>query len=396
MTTTNGNTSSRPVKLLIVDDEPDLEALIVQKFRKQIRDGRFQFRFASDGTEALEQLEADREIELILTDINMPRMDGLTLLTKLREMNHPVLKAVIVSAYGDMDNIRVAMNRGAFDFLTKPIDLRDLETTVEKALRELFALKESLEARARLHAIEHELDIARKIQQGIVPTIFPAFPGHDEFEVYGKMVAARHVGGDFYDFFLLDDHRLGFVIGDVSGKGVPAAIMMAVSRTLLRAVAQQVGSAGECLSRVNNILRNDNDENLFVTVFYGVLDIATGRLEYSNGGHNPPYVVSKGGELRAMGGASGIVLGVIEGGPYSSETISLDHGDVVFLFTDGVTEAMNAEEEFFDDERLVAILQGHRGEALSELLAKVYCEVEAFAGGAPQSDDVTVLAVRYR
>jgi len=311
-------------------------------------------------------------------------------------VNHPVLKAVIVSAYGDMDNIRVAMNRGAFDFLTKPIDLRDLETTVEKALRELLAMKESLEAQARLNAIEHELDIARKIQQGIVPTIFPAFPGHDEFEIYGKMVAARHVGGDFFDYFLLDDHRLGFVIGDVSGKGVPAAIMMAVSRTLLRAVASQVGSAGECLTRVNNIIRADNDENLFVTVFYGILDIRTGELEYSNGGHNPPYVISRAGDIRALTGTSGIVVGIIEDSSYTTQQISLDHGDVVFLFTDGVTEAMNVNEEFFDDERLEAILRGHRGESLSELFAKVYGEVEAFAGGAPQSDDVTVLGVRYQ
>ncbi|MCI0530228.1 MAG: response regulator, partial [Nitrospira sp.] len=159
-------------KILIVDDEPDLELLIQQKFRKKIREKEFQFIFAHNGIEALEKLQADPEIDLVLTDINMPEMDGLALLARLHDLSS-VLKAVIVSAYGDMGNIRTAMNRGAVDFLTKPIDFQDLEITINKTLQQVQQLKESLRLREKFIALQQELDIARRIQQSILPENVP-------------------------------------------------------------------------------------------------------------------------------------------------------------------------------------------------------------------------------
>ena len=212
-----------PNKILVVDDEPDLELLVRQKFRRQIRDKEFEFFFAHDGAEALETIRQQPEIDVVLSDINMPVMDGLTLLSRINELNKD-LKAVIVSAYGDMQNIRTAMNRGAFDFLTKPIDFQDFETTINKTILESMALRQGAKAREQLTAIQHELGIASQIQQSMLPKNFPPYPDRAEFSLYASMFAAKEVGGDFYDFFLIDHDRLGFVIGDVSGKGVPAAI----------------------------------------------------------------------------------------------------------------------------------------------------------------------------
>ena len=241
------------MKILVVDDEPDLEVLVRQKFRRQVREGRFDLVFARNGAEALEVLARDASINIVLSDINMPVMDGLTLLGKLTGLDR-ILKAVIVSAYGDMQNIRIAMNRGAFDFVTKPIDFQDLEITINRTLDEILALKRSLQDRAQLNALQQELNIAARIQQSILPRVFPAFPDRTEFDVFAAMTPAKEVGGDFYDFFLIDGERLGFVIGDVSGKGVPAALFMAVTRTLLRATAMQASSAGDCLQYVNKVL----------------------------------------------------------------------------------------------------------------------------------------------
>jgi sigma-B regulation protein RsbU (phosphoserine phosphatase) len=240
----------------------------------------------------------------------MPVMDGLALLSRLGDLDL-LLKSVIVSAYGDMENIRTAMNRGAFDFVTKPINLQDLETTIKKALNEMHTLKEALESRNQLMAIQQELDVARNIQQSIVPGTFLPFPNREEFEIFGSMNAAREVGGDFFDFFFIDDYRLGFVIGDVYGKGVPEALFMAVSRTLLKATALEGFPPGVCMNRVNGLLYSESVATMFVTIFYGILNTKNGELEYCNGGHNPPYIIRKDGNIEALDLTGGLVVGAL-------------------------------------------------------------------------------------
>ncbi len=383
------------VKIMVVDDELDLEPMIRQYFRRQIRNAEYDFVFAHNGLEALTSLVEHPSIGVILSDINMPEMDGLTLLLKLKELKNPSLKTVIVSAYGDMDNIRVAMNRGAFDFLTKPINFDDLEITINKTLDEIRLQRYAMKEHDQLISIRQDLNVAREIQQGILPKVFPPFPHRKDFDIYASMVAAKEVGGDFYDFFMIDNDRLGFVIGDVSGKGIPAAIFMAVSRTLIRATGLKGHSSGECLFNVNNLLCNESVGCMFVTVFYGILNTKTGELEYSNAGHNPPFILKKGGELLKLGSTGNTVLGCFEDQKFASVKIQMNPQEVLVLFTDGVTEAFNRDDVVYGDDRLENLLPSLHSLSVDKIV-KVLCEdVTLFADGAPQSDDITILSLQY-
>ncbi len=383
-----------PAKILVVDDEPDLQLMISQKFRKQVRDNELYFTFATSGVEALRKLQENGEMDVVLTDINMPEMDGLTLLTKLNEQ-YPLLKAVIVSAYGDMANIRMALNRGAFDFVTKPIDFDDLEATLKKTILEALTFKQAVKDRDQLVTIQQELEVARKIQQSIVPRRFPPFPDRKEFEIHATMIPAKDVGGDFYDFFLIDDDRLAFVIGDVAGKGVPAALFMAVSKTLLKATALKGLPPEECLQQVNRILYMESVAAMFVTIFYGILSTRTGELHYCNGGHNPPYLLRANGQIEALELTGGIALGAMKNTAYKAKQITLQAGDGIFLFTDGVTEAMDRNNELFSEARLEENLKGKTGVSLPQLIEGVIAAINIYASGAPQADDITTLALRF-
>lgn len=382
------------IKILVVDDEIDLEPLVRQKFRKQIRSGTYDFVFAFNGVEALKKIIEFPEIGIVLSDINMPEMDGLTLLTRLKELQNPALKTVIVSAYGDMENIRTAMNRGAFDFITKPVNFEDLEITINKTLEEIRLIRKSLDEHNQLVSIQEDLNIAREIQQAILPKIFPPFPGVRQFDIYASMEAAKSVGGDFYDFFMIDEHRLGFVIGDVSGKGVPAAIFMAVSRTLIRATGIQGISAVDCINSVNKLLCLESVSSMFVTVFYGILDIRTGKVDYVNAGHNPPFIVTPSG-ITKVEMTGGIVLGVFDDFEYESKSFTLNPGDYFFLFTDGVTEAFNDKEELFSDDRLEALLKERGSISIVDVVKDTFEAVNEFSKGVPQSDDITILSLAY-
>lgn len=383
-------------RILVVDDEADVELLVRQRFRKQIRDKTYAFVFARNGADALAHFQQDREIEVVMTDINMPVMDGLTLLTKLLELN-PHVQPVMVSAYGDIKNIRTAMNRGAFDFVTKPIDFHDYELTIEKALKQVQMLKQGMQAREQLASVHRELNIARSIQQSILPQQLPTFADKAHVELHAIMLPARNVGGDLYDYFQLDADRLALVIGDVSGKGVPAAFFMAMCRTVLKSVAQRGMPPGQCLREVNDFLCQDNNTELFVTLFYGILNVRTGELHYSNAGHNPPYVLPAAGEPHMLNVDYGnMLLGVLPGIPYKDQQTVLQPGAGLLLYTDGVTEAMDAERKQFSSERLHAFLDQARGSSTQALAEGLVSAVQAFTGGAPQADDITVLAVRYR
>jgi phosphoserine phosphatase RsbU/P len=391
----NGNGLSSPRQILVVDDEPDLELLVRQRFRKQIREKEFEFHFSHNGEEALKLLEIRPNIDLVLSDINMPVMDGLTLLGRLNE-SHKKLRAVVVSAYGDMPNIRTAMNRGAIDFLTKPIDFEDLEITIRKTLEHVGEMRRAIASHEQLVAIQQELGVAARIQQSILPRQFPPFPTRKDFELHAAMVPAKEVGGDLFDFFLLDEDHLGLVLGDVSGKGVPAALFMAVSRTLLRATAQHKLSPGECLNHVNATLASQNPSHMFVTMFYGILNTRTGELHFANGGHNPPYLFTRDGKVRELSrDKNGMIVGLIEAARYQTDTLQLSPGEGLLVFTDGVTEAVDANEEFYGEERLERLLIERGALPVERLVKDIHAEVNAFAAGMPQADDITVLAMRY-
>jgi sigma-B regulation protein RsbU (phosphoserine phosphatase) len=253
------------------------------------------------------------------------------------------------------------------------------------------SLKETTAAKER---IESELKIAHEIQMSMVPKTFPPFPDRREFDVFATLVPAREVGGDFYDFFFLDDDRLLFAIGDVSGKGVPAALFMAVVKTLLRATAGTAADPGDILRRLNDDLSRDNESCMFVTLFCGILHVGTGEIDYSNGGHNLPFHLHGRG-LTPLDNPGGGALGVAENGVYPSARLRLGPEESLFLYTDGLTEAMDVAGELFSDERLEQLLRRTRAPGPRQLLGLVVEEVNAFSAGAPQADDITGLVLRY-
>ena len=248
--------------------------------------------------------------------------------------------------------------------------------------------------RVELAAIQQELNIARQIQQSILPQSFSPFPDRTDVVIHAEMIPAREVGGDFYDFFPIDAGRLGFVIGDVSGKGVPAAIFMAMTRSLLKATALKGVSPDQCLQDVNISLCQDNVRSMFVSIFYGVLNIDTGEMEYCNGGHNLPCLLSANGSVETLEKVGGMVLGAMEKSKYLAKKMVFQPGDTLFLYTDGVTEAMDSADREFSEDRLIELLQKRQACPPAELIRSVVEEVKAFAAGAPQSDDITALAIR--
>ena len=378
-----------PYKILVVDDEPDLEPLILQRMRRSIRKGEYTFVFAQNGIEALQKLADQQDIDMVLSDINMPRMDGLTLLEQIPKVD-PNIKSVIVSAYGDMENIRTAMNRGAFDFVTKPLDFKDLRHTIDRTLNHLLEWRAALASRDQLISIQNELDVANKIQQSILPTDFPSTA---KYEVYANMEPARNVGGDFYDVINLQDGHIGLAIADVSDKGVPASLFMMSSRTLLKGTAIGIPDPSEVLADVNELLYEENETFMFVTVIYAVYSPHTGRFLYSNGGHNPPLIIHNDGSSTLLDPIGGIALGIAPGMSFPQSSIKIQPGEIMMLYTDGVTEAMNAEREEYGTDRMQEVYANHPPKDSKEATDMLFESVHEFAGDTPQSDDITVLAI---
>ncbi len=243
--------------------------------------------------------------------------------------------------------------------------------------------------------IESELNIASRIQHDMLPMIFPPFPHNDEIDLFASMSAAKMVGGDLYDFFLITPTKLCFVIGDVSGKGIPASLFMVISKTLMKSEAMSNISPAEVLSRVNNSLNEGNDEMMFVTVLLCMMDLTTGEVEFANGGHNPPLLMKKEEGVSYIPLNKAKILGVFPDKPYTNQKLTLNAGDTMFLYTDGVTEAMNPNNEQFTEERLHKTLSALQGLSVEEIEAGVQKSVKEFVDGAEQSDDITTLVLRY-
>ena len=249
---------------------------------------------------------------------------------------------------------------------------------------------------AEKERIGAELDVATHIQKSMLPCIFPAFPDRKEFDVYATMNPAKEVGGDFYDFFMVDDTHLAVVMADVSGKGVPAALFMVIGKTLIKDHTEPGISLGDVFSDVNNMLCDSNSEGLFITAFEGVLDLVTGEFRYVNAGHEPPYICKQGEGYEAYRIKAGFVLAGMEDLRYREGSLQLSAGDRIFLYTDGVTEATDAENQLYGSERLHRVLNDHLDANPEALLAAVKADVDHFVGDAPQFDDITMLCMEYR
>lgn len=253
-----------------------------------------------------------------------------------------------------------------------------------------------LDATAAKERYESELNLAREIQMSMLPQKLPTFTGNSQVDLFAYLEPAREVGGDLYDYFMLDDDHLCFTVGDVSDKGMPASLYMAIARTLVQSHSAKEISPATIMTRVNNGLSKDNPKSMFVTMIIGVLNIRTGSLRYANAGHNLPIVVRNSGECAFVQGISGPVAGAMEGMDFKELRIDLNPGDGLFLYTDGITEAMNDSQELFSDERLLEHAELIKDKDVQDFIREIGDSVFKFVAGAPQSDDITMLMLRYK
>ena len=249
------------------------------------------------------------------------------------------------------------------------------------------------EAEARIDA---ELEVARAIQTSSLPSVFPPYPQRRDFDIYASMCAAKEVGGDFYDFYLIDDDKLAFIVADVSGKGIPAAMFMMTAKTMLKSCAESGMAVNDIFVTVNQKLGEGNEAGMFVTAWMGILDLKTGKMTVTNAGHNAPLLCRRDGTFEFLKVRPGLVLAVMDGIRYRCEEVQLQPGDEIFLYTDGVTEATNAQEELFGEDRLQELLNANRDAGVEVLCRRVKEGVDAFADGEPQFDDITMLALKYK
>jgi sigma-B regulation protein RsbU (phosphoserine phosphatase) len=259
-------------------------------------------------------------------------------------------------------------------------------------IRSVDNLKSTTAVKERM---EGELDIASDIQMSMLPLIFPAFPERQDFSVYAQLQPAREVGGDFYDFFFGDDQKFFLCVADVSGKGVPSALFMAVTKTLIKSRAATDFSPASILSHVNSDLSRSNDSCMFVTIFLAVLDVSSGRMTFTNAGHNPPYIKRADGSLERLDPRHGPVIGAMEGIAYGEDEVTIGPGDLLFTYTDGVTEAMDVDGSLYGEKRLAERLSQKEFESAEVMVDFVLDDVWEYQGEAEQADDVTVLAISY-
>ena len=276
-------------------------------------------------------------------------------------------------------------------------ELRELADSFATMYREVGAYIAKLETvTAEKERIGAELDVAAKIQSSMLPCVFPAFPNRNEFDIYATMDPAKEVGGDFYDFFMVDADHLAFVVADVSGKGVPAALFMVIGKTLIKDHTGLHDDLGEVFTEVNNILCASNSEEMFITAFEGVLNLKTGELRYVNAGHEIPFLCRKGGMFEPYKVRAGFVLAGMQGIRYRAGSIQLEPGDKVFQYSDGIPEAINSEKAPYGMKRLESVLAKNSEKAPSELLPLVKADVDAFVGDADQFDDITMLCIEFK
>jgi len=394
MTRTATETNPTHTRLLVVDDNEDNRYTLIMRLQIE---GYEDVTTAEDGEQALELIR-QQEFDLILLDVMMPKVDGYQVLSQLKA-DHRLhdLPVIMISALNEINSVARCIELGADDYLPKPFDPILLKARVGASLEKKRLRNE---IRTHLARIEEELASARQLQLGMVPSRFPEPSARWPFEIFAVMEPAREVGGDLYDFFEIDNDTLCFVVGDVSGKGVSSALFMARAKNVIRLLARLLrtpndsrAAPADIVAAVNRELAQDNAGMMFMTLFFGLLNIATGEVRFTNAGHNPPYFFSD-GSVTAVTACKGRALGVREDSTYQSGVLQLSPGDALYLYTDGVTETTNRNDELFAEARLEEVLRTATSRHPVDLIKAVTSAVQSFADGAPQSDDITALAIR--
>jgi sigma-B regulation protein RsbU (phosphoserine phosphatase) len=351
----------------------------------------------------------------------MPGMDGYGVCSRLKsDAKTQDIPVIFVTSMSEVEDETKGLETGAIDYITKPIspaivkarvknhlELKEareylknqneiLEQRVEARTKEVLDLQQvEFELRVAQEKVENELNIAAQIQRSILPSEFPAFPEHNEFDLHAMMTPAREVGGDFYDFFFVDDDCLAVIIADVADKGVPAALFMMVSRTIFRSIARQHKTPSQVLSEANNILCEGNDTGMFVTAFLAYYHLPTAQLTYSNGGHNPALLIGPDGACRELAQKHGPALGVKHGLVYKEDVDALEPEQVLVICTDGVTEACSPDNKLFGVDRFTQLVCSCESLKLSQMLNHIDRDLKEFQQGN-LFDDITVLALKRK
>jgi phosphoserine phosphatase RsbU/P len=371
-------------RILIVDDVKTNIDVLVNALRDE-----YKLSVALDGEAALRSVEKNAP-DLVLLDIMMPGLDGYEVCRRLRAAEPTrELPVMFLSALEDVQNKARGFEVGGNDYLTKPFEVLEVKARVRSLL------KAKAYADAVREAMARDLRIAREIQMGILPADPVAATKGTGLDVHAIVEPAREVGGDLYEVLRASDDRVVVALGDVSGKGIPAALFMAVTVTVLRAVARQIEEPDDILRRLNDELVEQNPRGMFVTLQCLVFDLKKGRVSAAGAGHHQLAILSAGRPPRLAFPSSGRPAGLMPFNPIERESLPLEPGDTFVLFSDGVSEAMNPQDEFYGEERLLAALAAASGATPAEIVARVLADVRAFAAGAKQSDDITVLAAQY-
>ena len=304
-----------------------------------------------------------------------------------------VIKKMIVKDIRTVNDDLAAITAGDLDTVVNVRDSAEFNALSDGINATVDSMKGLIkEANER---IDQELQVARDIQAQSLPSTFPAFPDHDEFDIYALMDPAKEVGGDFYDFYMLDDHRLAFAIADVSGKGIPAALFMMKAKTSLKSYAENNIAVADVFINANYTLCTGNDADMFVTCWMGYLDLNTGELKYANAGHNHPLIRRKNGQFEFVKEKAGFILAGMETMVFKEQSLVLEPGDELFLYTDGVPEATNVDNELYGNDRLQNCLNAHIGDSCHDVCLAVKKDVDTFYEGAPQFDDITEMSIQF-
>ena len=371
-------------RVLIVDDAKMNVDILVQALRDE-----YVLSVALDGAGALRSVEKNPP-DLVLLDIVMPGLDGYEVCRQLRAQESTrELPIMFLSALEDVTNKTRGFEVGGNDYLTKPFEVLEVKARVRSLL------KAKAYADAVREAMARDLRNAREIQMGILPADLAGATRGTGLDVHAIVEPAREVGGDLYEVLRVSDDRIVVALGDVSGKGIPAALFMAVAVTVLRTLARQIPEPDQILRRLNDELAEQNPRGMFVTLQCLVFDLAHRRVSCAGAGHHQLAIVSRGRPPRLACPSSGRPAGLMPSNPVERETLSLEPDDTFVLFSDGVSEAMNIAEDFYGEERLMAVLSSGAGGSAADTVKRVLADVRAFTAGAKQSDDITVLAARY-
>jgi phosphoserine phosphatase RsbU/P len=371
-------------RILIVDDTRANIDILVEALRND-----YKLSVAIDGGAALRSVEKSPP-DLVLLDIMMPDVDGYEVCRQLRAREATrELPVMFLSALEDVKNKAHGFEVGGNDYLTKPFEVLEVKARVRSLL------KAKAYADAVREAMARDLRIAREIQMGILPADLAAITKGTNLEVNAAIEPAREVGGDLYEVLRVSGRRVVVALGDVSGKGIPAALFMAVAMTVLRTLARHIEEPDEILRRLNDELVEGNPRGMFVTLQCLVFDLEQKRVSCAGAGHHQLAILSRNHPPRLACASTGRPAGLMPFNPIERETLALEPGDTFVLFSDGVSEAMNSEEAFYGEDRLLATLASCAGATPKDIVNRVLTDVRAFAAGAKQSDDITVLAARY-